>query len=279
MVDDGRGGKRLHINASNCVHCKTCDIMDPYQIIDWVPPEGGEGPQYDGHVTLSRRKQFQAAAIAALGTPVIEALGGDLSLARARRRRDLDADGADGQAADSRALARPDPGRDVVLPRSRHHRDDQRELRRRMGRAPHATLRLRRGARLDVARRRARARAAAARHGARVSPAAFTVDGPRGPARVAQPGAVWLAGATGHPIVPFHIEVVDVLDREQLGSPSGAEAGQRRRDRDRRADLTCRTREEDTVERKRDELRARARSDSKGERDRCSSVRRSRQPA
>ena len=48
MVDDGRGGKKLHINASNCVHCKTCDIMDPYQIIDWVPPEGGEGPQYDG---------------------------------------------------------------------------------------------------------------------------------------------------------------------------------------------------------------------------------------
>jgi electron-transferring-flavoprotein dehydrogenase len=48
MVDDAQGGKKLHINASNCVHCKTCDIMDPYQIIDWVPPEGGEGPQYDG---------------------------------------------------------------------------------------------------------------------------------------------------------------------------------------------------------------------------------------
>ena len=48
MVDDGSGGRKLHINASNCVHCKTCDIMDPYQIIDWVPPEGGEGPQYDG---------------------------------------------------------------------------------------------------------------------------------------------------------------------------------------------------------------------------------------
>jgi electron-transferring-flavoprotein dehydrogenase len=48
MVDDGQGGKKLHINASNCVHCKTCDILDPYQIIDWVPPEGGEGPQYDG---------------------------------------------------------------------------------------------------------------------------------------------------------------------------------------------------------------------------------------
>ena len=37
-------------------------------------------------------------------------------------------------------------------------------------------------------------------------PAAFTIDGPRGPARVAQPGAIWLAKATGNPIVPFHIE-------------------------------------------------------------------------
>jgi electron-transferring-flavoprotein dehydrogenase len=48
MVDNGDGTKTLQINASNCVHCKTCDIMDPYQVIDWVPPEGGGGPQYDG---------------------------------------------------------------------------------------------------------------------------------------------------------------------------------------------------------------------------------------
>jgi electron-transferring-flavoprotein dehydrogenase len=48
MVDDGAGKKKLQINASNCVHCKTCDIMDPYQIIDWVPPEGGGGPHYEG---------------------------------------------------------------------------------------------------------------------------------------------------------------------------------------------------------------------------------------
>ncbi len=48
MVDDGGGGKRLQINASNCVHCKTCDIMDPYGVITWVAPEGGEGPSYDG---------------------------------------------------------------------------------------------------------------------------------------------------------------------------------------------------------------------------------------
>jgi electron-transferring-flavoprotein dehydrogenase len=48
MVDAGDGTKKLQINASNCVHCKTCDIMDPYQVIDWVPPEGGGGPQYEG---------------------------------------------------------------------------------------------------------------------------------------------------------------------------------------------------------------------------------------
>jgi electron-transferring-flavoprotein dehydrogenase len=48
MVDGGDGRRRLQINASNCVHCKTCDIMDPYGVITWVAPEGGGGPQYDG---------------------------------------------------------------------------------------------------------------------------------------------------------------------------------------------------------------------------------------
>src|SRR5246127_4971292 len=41
-------GKRISLNPANCVHCKTCDIADPYQIITWVPPEGGGGPNYDG---------------------------------------------------------------------------------------------------------------------------------------------------------------------------------------------------------------------------------------
>jgi len=45
MVQDDTG-KRLQINAANCVHCKTCDIKDPYQIINWVTPEGGSGPNY-----------------------------------------------------------------------------------------------------------------------------------------------------------------------------------------------------------------------------------------
>ena len=45
---DVPSGKQIHLNPSNCVHCKTCDIMDPYEIITWVPPEGGGGPNYDG---------------------------------------------------------------------------------------------------------------------------------------------------------------------------------------------------------------------------------------
>src|SRR6202166_4553277 len=50
MVDDetAPNGKRISLNPANCVHCKTCDIQDPYQIITWVPPEGGGGPNYDG---------------------------------------------------------------------------------------------------------------------------------------------------------------------------------------------------------------------------------------
>ena len=47
-VDDGSGGRRLQINAQNCIHCKTCDIKCPSQNINWVTPQGGEGPAYDG---------------------------------------------------------------------------------------------------------------------------------------------------------------------------------------------------------------------------------------
>ena len=46
-VENGQNGLRLQINFSNCVHCKTCDIMDPYEVINWVPPEGGGGPGYE----------------------------------------------------------------------------------------------------------------------------------------------------------------------------------------------------------------------------------------
>jgi electron-transferring-flavoprotein dehydrogenase len=47
MAKEG-DGLRLKINAANCVHCKTCDIADPYQIINWTVPEGGGGPNYEG---------------------------------------------------------------------------------------------------------------------------------------------------------------------------------------------------------------------------------------
>jgi len=55
-------------------------------------------------------------------------------------------------------------------------------------------------------------------------PAAFTVDGPLGPARVAQAGALWLAGATGHPVLPYHIEAsrfwtAKSWDRTQIPKP------------------------------------------------------------
>ncbi|AMN46738.1 electron transfer flavoprotein-ubiquinone oxidoreductase [Steroidobacter denitrificans] len=46
MVDDGQGGRRLQINSANCVHCKSCDIKDPYENIIWTTPEGGSGPNY-----------------------------------------------------------------------------------------------------------------------------------------------------------------------------------------------------------------------------------------
>ncbi len=55
-------------------------------------------------------------------------------------------------------------------------------------------------------------------------PAGFTVDGPRGPARISQPGAVWLAKASGHPVLPFHLEAdrhwtLGSWDRTQIPKP------------------------------------------------------------
>jgi electron-transferring-flavoprotein dehydrogenase len=46
IVANQEGEKHLQINAQNCVHCKTCDIKDPTQNIQWVTPEGGGGPNY-----------------------------------------------------------------------------------------------------------------------------------------------------------------------------------------------------------------------------------------
>ena len=48
IVADESGEPKFQINAQNCVHCKTCDIKDPAQNINWVVPEGGGGPNYSG---------------------------------------------------------------------------------------------------------------------------------------------------------------------------------------------------------------------------------------
>ena len=44
--NEASGRLEMEVDFGNCVHCKTCDIRDPYQIITWVPPEGGNGPEY-----------------------------------------------------------------------------------------------------------------------------------------------------------------------------------------------------------------------------------------
>ena len=46
-TEDGQS-KKFQISAQNCIHCKTCDIKDPSQNINWVAPEGGGGPAYNG---------------------------------------------------------------------------------------------------------------------------------------------------------------------------------------------------------------------------------------
>jgi electron-transferring-flavoprotein dehydrogenase len=48
IVGAETGTPQLQINAQNCVHCKTCDIKDPTQNINWVVPEGAGGPNYPG---------------------------------------------------------------------------------------------------------------------------------------------------------------------------------------------------------------------------------------
>ncbi len=44
VADPERGGQQLQVKSSTCMHCRTCDIEDPHQVITWTPPEGGGGP-------------------------------------------------------------------------------------------------------------------------------------------------------------------------------------------------------------------------------------------
>jgi electron-transferring-flavoprotein dehydrogenase len=46
VIENDDGSNRFQINAQNCVHCKTCDIKEPSQNINWVVPEGAGGPNY-----------------------------------------------------------------------------------------------------------------------------------------------------------------------------------------------------------------------------------------
>jgi lysophospholipid acyltransferase (LPLAT)-like uncharacterized protein len=170
-------------------------------------------------------RRLQVAAISAVGVPIIEGLGGTY---RWRAR------GAGALAEMERAGRQPIfafwHGR--ILAATLYFRDrgivvitsenfDGEWIARIIRRFGYDT------ARGSTSRGGARALAQLRREMRAGRPAAFTIDGPRGPARVAQPGAVWLASATGQPIVPFHIEAssywsVRSWDRHQVPKP-GAE--------------------------------------------------------
>ncbi len=232
MVDAGDGTKKLQINASNCVHCKTCDIMDPYQIIDWVPPEGGGGPAVRRHVIDCRTGRSGQR----FGRPRLIAAAGDVRLIRGARLRTYRA-GASRRRSQHCGSTSSRSGRQPILalwhgrispvsttsataassssPARTSTASGSRGIMHRFG---YGT------ARGSTSRGGARALVQLRRELADGRPAAFTVDGPRGPARVAQPGAVWLAGATGHPILPFHIEAdrfwtARSWDRTQIPKP------------------------------------------------------------
>jgi len=153
---------------------------------------------------LSRGDRLKAAGIAAIASPLVRALG---------RTYHWIEDGAGHLAAVEASGRQPIlalwHGR--ILPATLYFRDrgvvamtsqnfDGEWIARLMARFGYEA------ARGSTSRGGARALVQMKRAAARGKPVAFTVDGPRGPARVAQPGAVWLAGATGQPIVPFHIE-------------------------------------------------------------------------
>jgi lysophospholipid acyltransferase (LPLAT)-like uncharacterized protein len=173
-------------------------------------------------VTLPRRKQFQAAAIAALGTPVIEALGGTYRWHEhgGERFAEVNRSGKPPILAlwHGRILAATLYFRDRGVIAMTSENFDGEWVARIMRRFGYGA------ARGSTSRGGPRALVQLRRDMAAGHSAAFTVDGPRGPARVAQPGAVWLAGATGHAILPFHIEAskfwtVNSWDSHQVPKP------------------------------------------------------------
>jgi len=176
-------------------------------------------------VTLSARRRFQAAAIAAIGVPLVEALGGtyDWRDEGAHHYDEVVAGGRQPILAlwHGRILAATLFFRDRGIVAMTSENFDGEWVARLMNRFGY------RAARGSTSRGGARALVQLKREMAAGSPAAFTVDGPRGPARRVQPGAVWLASVTGNPIVPFHIEAsrfwtVKSWDRHQVPKPGSA---------------------------------------------------------
>ena len=171
---------------------------------------------------LSRRKRVEAALISGFGVPVIEALGGTYTWIE-RGVEHLDAIKGRGRQPiyafwHGRILASTlyHRDRDIVVITSENF--DGEWVARIIRRFGYDT------ARGSTSRGGSRALVQLRRELRAGRPVAFTVDGPRGPARVAQPGAAWLASATGHPILPFHIEAsaswtVNSWDRHQVPKP------------------------------------------------------------
>ncbi len=170
----------------------------------------------------SRSKRLQAAAISTLGWPIIEALSGTWTY-RVSGLHHLKAIEAAGHVPilafwHGRILAGLPYFRDRGIVVITSENFDGEWIARIIAKFGYGAARgssSRGGAKALVQMRRA----LGAGH-----PVAFTVDGPRGPARVAQPGAVWLAGATGHPVLPFHVEAdsawtVHSWDRQQFPKP------------------------------------------------------------
>jgi lysophospholipid acyltransferase (LPLAT)-like uncharacterized protein len=170
----------------------------------------------------SRFKRAQVAAIAALGWPIIEALAGTWTY-RVRGLEHLHAIETAGHVPilafwHGRILAGLPYFRDRGIIVITSENFDGEWIARIIARFGYGAARgssSRGGARALVQMRRA----LAVGH-----PVAFTLDGPRGPARVAQPGAAWLAGATEQPILPFHVEADSAWlarswDRHQVPKP------------------------------------------------------------
>ena len=170
----------------------------------------------------SRWKRMQAAAIAAVGTPLVEALGSTYNWREAGTQH-LEQVTREGRHAilalwHGRILSATLYFRDRGVVAMTSENFDGEWVARLMQRFGY------RAARGSTSRGGARALAQLRRQMGEGYPAAFTVDGPRGPARVAQPGAAWLSSATGNPIIPFHIEAsnfwtVHSWDAHQVPKP------------------------------------------------------------